>query len=79
MTVGARMASLGLDSARRSIRSAQRHYFSKRYSMAAHMQETEGTAAAMADSAAAAEVRPVGRRARPHHLPEYLKEFRLQV
>ena len=44
-----------LDAARRKIRAAQRHYFSKRYSMAAHVQETEGSAAAMVDSAAAAE------------------------
>ena len=44
-----------LDAAWRKIRGAQRHYFSKRYSMAAHVQETEGSAAAMVDSAAAAE------------------------
>ena len=44
-----------LDAARCKIRGAQRHYFSKRYSMAAHVQETEGSAAAMVDSAAAAE------------------------
>ena len=44
-----------LDAARRKIRGAQRHYFSKRYSMAAHVQETEGSAAAMVDQAAAAE------------------------
>ena len=44
-----------LDSARRKIRGAQRHYFSKRYSMSAHVQETEGSAAAMVDTAAAAE------------------------
>ena len=44
-----------LDSARRKIRGAQRHYFSKRYSMSAHVQETEGSAAAMVDTAAEAE------------------------
>ena len=55
MTIAIEWRPWGLDSARRKIRSAQRHYFSKRYSMAAHMQETEGTAAAMADTAAAAE------------------------
>ena len=44
-----------LDAARRKIRGAQRHYFSKRYSMSAHVQETEGSAAAMVDTAAAAE------------------------
>ncbi len=38
-----------LDSARRKIRGAQRHYFSKRYSMSAHVQETEGSAAAESD------------------------------
>ena len=41
-----------MDAARRKIRGAQRHYFSKRYSMMAHMQETEGTSSAMVDSAA---------------------------
>ena len=35
-----------LEAARRKTRGAQRHYFSKRYSMAAHVQETEGSAAA---------------------------------
>ena len=40
---------------RKKIRDAQRHYFSKRYSLAAHVQETEGTTAAMEDSAAGAE------------------------
>ena len=49
-----------LDSARRKIRGAQRHYFSKRYSMSAHVQETEGSAAAMVDTAAAAESNRLG-------------------
>ena len=49
-----------LDSARRKIRGAQRHYFSKRYSMSAHVQETEGSAAAMVDTAAAAESERLG-------------------
>ena len=54
-----------LDAARRKIRGAQRHYFSKRYSMAAHVQETEGSASAMVDSAAAAESdRAIGNMAR---------------
>ena len=48
MTIAIEWRPWGLDSARRKIRSAQRHYFSKRYSMAAHMQETEGTSAAAA-------------------------------
>ena len=41
--------------ARGKMRSAQRHYFSKRYSMAAHLQEKEGTTAAMEDAAASIE------------------------
>ena len=52
MTVALEWRPWGLDSARRKIRGAQRHYFSKRYSMMAHMQETEGTSSAMVDSAA---------------------------
>ena len=44
-----------VEAARRRIRSAQRHYFSRRYSMMAHAQDAQGTAAAMVDSAAAAE------------------------
>ena len=60
MTVSLEWRPWGLDSARRKIRSAQRHYFSKRYSMMAHMQETEGTTAAMADSAAEVESERLG-------------------
>ena len=55
MTVTLEWRPRGLDTARRKIRGAQRHYFSKRYSMSAHVQETEGSAAAMVDTAAAAE------------------------
>ena len=55
MTVTLEWRPWRLDAARRKIRGAQRHYFSKRYSMSAHVQETEGTATAMVDSAAAAE------------------------
>ena len=55
MTVALEWRPGRLDAARRKIRGAQRHYFSKRYSMAAHVQETEGTASAMVDTAAAAE------------------------
>ena len=55
MTVTLEWRPWRLEAARRKIRGAQRHYFSKRYSMSAHVQETEGTAAAMVDSAAAAE------------------------
>ena len=60
MTVALEWRPQRLEAARRRIRSAQRHYFSKRYSMAAHMQETEGTAAAMVDSAAEAESSRLG-------------------
>ena len=55
LTVSLQWRRWRLDSARRKIRSAQRHYFSKRYSMMAHVQEKEGTASAMVDSAAEAE------------------------
>ncbi len=55
MTVTLEWRPQRLDAARRKIRGAQRHYFSKRYSMAAHVQETEGTSVAMEDTAAAAE------------------------
>lgn len=55
MTVALEWRPQRLEAARRKIRGAQRHYFSKRYSMAAHVQETEGTASAMEDTAAAAE------------------------
>ena len=53
MTVTLEWRPQGLDTARRKIRGAQRHYFSKRYSMSAAVQETEGTATAMVDTAAA--------------------------
>ena len=55
MTVTLEWRPQRLDAARRKIRGAQRHYFSKRYSMSAHVQGTEGTASAMVDTAAAAE------------------------
>ena len=60
MTVTLEWRPQRLDAARRKIRGAQRHYFSKRYSMAAHVQETEGTASAMVDTAAAAESDRIG-------------------
>ena len=60
MTVALEWRPQRLESARRKIRGAQKHYFSKRYSMSAHMQETEGTAVAMEDSAAAAESNRLG-------------------
>ena len=55
MTVSLEWRPWAMEAARRRIRSAQRHYFARRYSMMAHVQETEGTAAAMVDSAAATE------------------------
>ena len=60
MTVTLEWRPRGLDTARRKIRGAQRHYFSQRYSMSAHVQETEGSAAAMVDTAAAAESERLG-------------------
>ena len=60
MTVTLEWRPQGLDTARRKIRGAQRHYFSKRYSMSAAVQETEGTASAMVDTAAAAESERLG-------------------
>ncbi len=47
LTVAMEWRPWNMDAARRKIRGAQRHYFSKRYSMMAHMQETEGTSSAM--------------------------------
>ena len=48
------------NAARSKMRSTQRHYFSKRYSMGAHMQEKEGTTAAMEDAAATIEADRAG-------------------
>ena len=60
MTVTLEWRPRGLDAARRKIRGAQRHYFSKRYSMSAAVQETEGSATAMVDTAAEAESERLG-------------------
>ena len=51
---------LTMGQARGRIRSAQKHYFSSRYSMVAHAQGTEATDAALLDSAAAAESAKLG-------------------
>ena len=51
---------LGMEKARGRIRSAQKHFFSSRYSMFAHVQEKEGTDAALLDSAADAESSALG-------------------
>ena len=55
LTVSLEWRPWSVEAARRRIRGAQRHYFSRRYSMMSHVQETQGTAAAMVDSAAAVE------------------------
>ena len=60
MTVSLEWRPWAVEAARRRIRGAQRHYFAKRYSMMAHVLETEGTAAAMVDSAAATESERLG-------------------
>ena len=51
---------LSIGKARGIIRSAQKHHFSSRYSMMAHARGTEGTDAALVDSAAAAESAALG-------------------
>ena len=51
---------LTMDKARGRIRSAQKHFFSGRYSMMAHAQDKQGTDAALLDSAAAAETAALG-------------------
>ena len=60
MTVVLEWRPWSREAARRKLRSAQRHYFSKRYSMAAHMQEKEGTAATLEDAAASIEAKRAG-------------------
>ena len=55
LTISLEWRPYALDSARRKIRSAQRHYFTRRYSMVAHAQDAQGTVNAMVDSAAEAE------------------------
>ena len=51
---------LSMDKARGRIRSAQKHFFSSRFSMTAHARGTEGTDAALLDSAAEAETAALG-------------------
>ena len=51
---------MSMGRARGKIRSAQKHFFSGRYSMMAHAKGTEGTEAALVDSAAAAESAVLG-------------------
>ena len=64
MTVSLEWRPWAVEAARRRIRGAQRHYFAERYSMMAHVQETEGTAAAMGGLGRCDGVRPAGRGAR---------------
>ncbi|MDE0165222.1 MAG: hypothetical protein OXL36_09015 [Bryobacterales bacterium] len=51
---------LSIGKARGIMRSAQKHFFSSRYSMMAHARGTEGTDVALLDSAAAAESAALG-------------------
>ena len=60
MTVVLEWRPWARNAARSKMRSTQRHYFSKRYSMGAHMQEKEGTTAAMEDAAATIEADRAG-------------------
>ena len=60
LTVTLEWRPQSLEAARRRIRSAQRHYFQKRYSMMAHVQDAEGSANAMVDTAAEAESSRLG-------------------
>ena len=61
MTVSLEWRPWAMEAARRRIRGAQRHYFARRYSMMAHVQETEGTAAAMVGLGRGDGVGPAGR------------------
>ena len=55
MTVSLEWRPYTTEAGRKKINSARKHYFSQRYSMMAHVQETEGSAVAMEDSVASAE------------------------
>jgi len=55
MTVVLEWRPWSRDAARRKLRTAQGHYFTKRYGTVAHMREKEGTDAAMEDAAATVE------------------------
>ena len=55
MTVSLEWRPYTTEAGRKKINSARKHYFSQRYSMMAHVQETEGSATAMEDSVASAE------------------------
>lgn len=51
---------LSTDGARKKIKSARAHYFSRRYSMLAHAQDHQGTELAMEDLAATTEAQRMG-------------------
>ncbi|MXY16323.1 MAG: DUF87 domain-containing protein [Acidobacteria bacterium] len=51
---------LSTDGARKQIKAARAHYFSRRYSMVAHAQDTQGTDLAMEDQAATTEAARLG-------------------
>ena len=55
MTVSLEWRPYTTETGRKKINSARKHYFSQRYSMMAHVQETEGSTVAMEDSVASAE------------------------
>ena len=55
MTVSLEWRPYTTEAGRKKINAARKHYFSQRYSMMAHVQETEGSAVAMEDSVASAE------------------------
>ena len=51
---------LSTDAARKKIKAARSHYFSRRYSMLAHAQDQQGTDLAMEDKAATSEAHRLG-------------------
>ena len=57
MTVSLEWRPYTTEAGRKKINAARKHYFSQRYSMMAHVQETEGSAVAMEDSVAPARSR----------------------
>ncbi len=60
MTISWEFRRLTTDQARRRIHGARQFFFAKRFSMLAHMRETDGTASAMLDEGADTEVERLG-------------------
>lgn len=60
LTVSLEWRPSAQDSARRTIQSARRYYFSKRYTWFAHLQQKESTDAALTDNAADTEAERLG-------------------